>query len=216
MELRNYINILLRRKWVIILTIVVTMIVVVIGTRLQTPIYQASTVLRIATSASGQLSYAVSAYYIYSERLMNTYLEIVTSRPVLSNLENRLALTKAPVVKAEVLPNTELIKITVEHTDPQIAAKTANTLADILIEQSAQQYEGGKISLPELLAEQLAQAKADLDQAQQAYNTLQIQTLPSTQQLDAAKESLLLKQNNYVSLNTQYEQAIIQGTTQVN
>ena len=80
MELKRYINIIWRRRWVIILTIVVTMIVVIIGTSLQTPIYQASTTLRIATSAISQTGYD----YTYSDRLLNTYIDISTSGPVLA------------------------------------------------------------------------------------------------------------------------------------
>jgi polysaccharide biosynthesis transport protein len=208
MELNHYFKIIWRRKLIIILTIAVTMVVVSIGTSMITPLYQASTVLRIATSSNGQVSYTD---YMYSDRLMNTYIEIVNSRPVLTNLEEKLALTKAPVVKAEILPNTELIKITVEYTNPQIVAKAANTLADILIERSVPQYIGGNKSSQELLSEQLAQAKADLDQAQQAYNVLQAQILPDSQQLDLAKQSLQFAQNQYATLSEQYEQAISRG-----
>ncbi len=47
MELRDYLNIILRRKWTILLSVIVTMIVVVLGKQLQTPVYQASMTLHI-------------------------------------------------------------------------------------------------------------------------------------------------------------------------
>src|SRR5512136_889415 len=97
--------------WVIIITLVVTMVVVILGTQLQTPIYESSTTLRIATSAGTQLSYQD---YQYADRLMNTYIEIATSKPVLDELMKRLKLSKSPDIKAEILANTELIKITVD------------------------------------------------------------------------------------------------------
>lgn len=206
MGLEPYIKILLRRKFIVILTIVVTLIVVGVGTALMTPVYQASTTIRIAAAASGQLSYTD---YTYSQHLMNTYVEIVTSGPVLTTLNQRLGLAKTPDIKAEIVPNTELIKITVNDTNPQIAMDAANTLADILIEQSAQQYTGGKKSSQELVTEQLAQAKTDLDQAQSAYNTLLSQTLPNSQKLEAAKETFQQKQSQYTEINQQYVQAIL-------
>lgn len=213
MELNRYFQIIWRRKSVIILTIIVTMIVVALGTLLMPVRYQVSTILRIAASTSGQFSYTD---YTYAPRLMNTYIEIVTSRPVQEELEKRLGLTISPVIKPEIIANTELIKITVEHADPQIAAQAANILADILIEQSTKQYQGGNKSSQELLAEQLAQAKADMDLAQQSYNTLQIKLLPDSQQLEVARQALVLQQNLYANLNAQYAQAIFRGDIESN
>jgi succinoglycan biosynthesis transport protein ExoP len=141
MDLKRYIDILWRRKAIIILTAAVTLVVVAIGTYLATPVYEALSVLRVATSTGTQASSSVD--YMYTDRLMNTYVEIATSRPVIIELTQRLDLTQPPNIKAEIVPNTELIKITVEHTNPQIAAMAANTLAEILIAQSNQLYSGG-------------------------------------------------------------------------
>src|SRR6476661_4020622 len=115
MELKDYLRILSRRKWVILLTLVVTVVVVSIGTYLTTPVYQATAVFRIAVSSGGPLSFSD---YTYADQLMNTYVEMATRRPVLEELVQRLTLSRAPNIKAEIIPNTELIKITVEDTDP--------------------------------------------------------------------------------------------------
>lgn len=101
-ELKNYIEILWRRKWVILLTLIVTVTVVAIGTRLTTPVYQATAVLRIAVSSGGPLNYQE---YAYADQLMNTYVEMATRRPVLEELTKRLALGAAPEIKAEIIPN---------------------------------------------------------------------------------------------------------------
>lgn len=213
MKLNQYIQIIRRRIFIIILTVFVTMIVVAIGTLVVTPIYQASTVLRIAASSSGQFSYTD---YTYAPRLMNTFVEIVNSRPVQADIEKRLALSISPIIKAEIIPNTELIKITVEHTDPKIAAQAANILADNLIKQSAQQYPGGNKTSEELLSAQVASAKNEMDAAQQAYYTIQAQTLSDTQALEAARQSLLVQQNIYSSISMQYSQAVFQSDIQSN
>ena len=77
---KRYLNILLRRKWVIIITLIVTMIAVAISTRMQTPTYYTSSVIRIAVSANGTLSYSD---YVQATQLMNTYVEIATSKPII-------------------------------------------------------------------------------------------------------------------------------------
>jgi capsular exopolysaccharide synthesis family protein len=211
MEIRNYINIIWRRKLTILITLIATMATVVIVTNRIAPVYEASTVLRVAVTAGGSLSYSD---YMYADRLMNTYTEIATSTPVINELKNRLNLSSSPQITAEIIPNTELIKITVEDTNPALPATIANTLADILVAQKAPQYAGGKMSSQELLGDQIAQAKTEFDQAQQAYNTLQAQSLPDNQQLDAAKQLLQIKQNDFVRLNTQYEQVVLQADAQ--
>jgi succinoglycan biosynthesis transport protein ExoP len=197
MELRNYIDIILRRKWVIILTAAATMIVVVIGTQLQTPVYQVSTTLRIATSAG-----------MYADRLMNTYVEIAISEPVLTELVKRLDMSEPPTVTADIIPNTELIKITVDDTNPKRAAMTANTLTDILIVQGNQLYSGGGKNSLDVLSEQLTQIQPNLDQARREYEKFGIQTPAAPpEKIEAARQSLQLQQNTYATLIAQYIEA---------
>ena len=203
MEIRHYINIIWRRSWVIVLTIFVTMVVVIIGTHLQTRIYQASITLRIATSTINQSYYDVTT----SDRLMNTYIDIATSGPVLGEVIKRLKLTTSLNVKAEILANTELIKITANDTNPEMAAREANTLADVLISQSGQLYNGGGVNSQQVLGEQLAQAKSDLDQTQQNYQALLVQTPAAPGRIDIVQQTLNLQRNTYATLLSQYEQA---------
>jgi polysaccharide biosynthesis transport protein len=213
MELKHYINIIWRRKWIVILTVIVTMGMVILGTHLQTPIYQASTTLRIATSAGSQLSYQD---YMYADRLMNTYSEISTSGPVMAELVKRLNLSKPPTITTELLPNTELIRITVQDPDSKLAATAANTLADILITQTYQLYTGGGITSTEALGKQLAFAKDELEQAEQDYQQLLIQTPAAPEVITASQRELDLRQNTYSTLLSQYGQASIREAVQEN
>lgn len=204
MELKDYITVLLRRKWIILLTLAVTMTVVSIGTHMTTPVYQATAVLRIAVSSGGPLSYSD---YVYADQLMNTYVEMATRRPVLEELMKRLLLDKAPEIKAEIIPNTELIKITVEDTNPKLAAQAANTLADILIAEGNQLYVGGGKHLSEVLGAQLAQIQTDMEVTRTEYEKLLLQTPPAPDEIETARQALQLKQSNYATLLAQYQQA---------
>ncbi len=203
MELRRYLDFLWRRWLLIIITTAVTIAVAVVGSNYIQPVYQASTTLRIAISAGGPLEYSD---YMVADRLMNTYVEIATSRPVSDELVQTLKLAKAPVLKAEIIPNTELIRITVEDASPKQAAKIANTLAGILMAQSSQIYVGGGRQLTDVLAEQLTQVQADLQKTQDDYEKLLVRT-PVPPEIDAARQILTLKQTNYATLLSQYEQA---------
>jgi capsular exopolysaccharide synthesis family protein len=213
MELRDYLAILWGRKWVIIITAVATLMVVTIGTFLAVPLYEATITLRVATAVGGTVNYTD---YQYADRLMNTYTEIVTSGPILDDLAKDFGRTKAPKVSAEIVPNTELMLITVEDSDPELAAAEANALARILIDRSRELYTGSGKNLQEILSEQLSQIEAELSQARQEYETLISQSPGDSERIEAASRSIELKQETYASLLEQYEQARVREAIREN
>ena len=130
-ELTDYFKVLKRRKWVVILTTLITLASATVGSYLQQPVYTAATTVRVAQVSRGSIEYAD---YLYVERLMNTYTEILGSWPVLEEVIKKLDLSISPEdlakqVEAEVVPNPELLKITVESRDPAQAKDIANALA---------------------------------------------------------------------------------------
>ncbi len=137
MELRTYLNILWRRKWIVVIPTMITMVLGVISTFMITPMYEASATIRVLTAKGGSGDY-IEYDIIYADRLMNTYIKIATSRPVLEELMEQLELKEAPLINVEVIPNSELIQISVEDSNPSIVAAVANTVTEILIAQSRQ------------------------------------------------------------------------------
>lgn len=204
MDLKSYLAILRGNRWVIIITTAVTLAVVIFITFTITPTYITTTTLRIATSSSGVVGYSD---YMYADRLMNTYTKLATSRPVLSELASELNLEILPEIKVETIPNTELIKITVETSDPIIAEKSANTLAEILITQGRELYSGGGKSVQEILSEQLVQAETELSDARHEYDAFVLENPKETDQILLLKEKIKLKESTYTSLLDQYDDA---------
>lgn len=213
MEIGDYFRIILRRKWLVFLTAAVTLAVVAAGTFTATPTYSAAAVLRLASNTLGPNNYSD---YIYVERLLNTYAHIATSRPIQDELQNRLGLDELLVVKAEVLPDTELIQISVESNDPVQAAEAANTLADILVGQSKELYSGGRKSTPAILSEQLALTENELVQARSELERTLAESSEDSQEIIAARQSLELQQDIYGTLLQQYEQARIREAIREN
>jgi non-specific protein-tyrosine kinase len=204
MELRTYIEILWRRKWIIIITILLTEIIVIIGSFMIKPVYSASTKIRIAAAAStGSLSYSDSTY---ADRLMNTYIELATTTPVFDNLKQQLGLNILPTIKVDTIPNTELIQIIVEDQNPALAANVANTLADILIDQSLQLYSGTGRSSSEILNTQVLVMEQQVNEARINYLYLLANDPTNTDGIQTAKQKLDIEQQMYNSLLDQYEQ----------
>lgn len=133
MDLKIYLDLLWRRRWVIVLTLVVTLAIAVVGTLLATPQYRSSVLVRVATTTSGQAEWSDT---VYAGRLMNTYVEIITSRPTEDQLGIVFGYEEPPVIDVEILSNTELMSITVEDTNPVRAAEAANYLAGLLVDET--------------------------------------------------------------------------------
>lgn len=139
-ELREYVAILQRRKWIIAYTTAITVLLVTLATLLTTPQYQASTVIQVMTPLSGgagNLQYDTN----YADRFMNTYATMATNRAMTALLAERLGVSEAPHVTAEVLPNTELMQLTIQASQPTLAARGADTLARLLIARMVQEAE---------------------------------------------------------------------------
>ncbi len=137
MELINYLNILVRRRWVVILTMAFAVLVVAVGTLTSPPMYTASTTIRILTARAGGTDYVDYAIQ-YAERLAGTYVDIATSSPILEELGT--VVSPLPKISVEIIPNTELIQMSAESSDPALAQFAANKLAEILIVQSREIY----------------------------------------------------------------------------
>ncbi len=163
-ELKVYLRVLWRRKWMIAACAIIASIVALWVSLQLTPLYSATATLRVASSL-GDYAYASSL-----TRLSNTLVEIATSDVTLDEVAKRLGLPKPPSVEVEVVPETELIRIHVSDPDPARARDVANMLASLMVGQSTQLYGGSAPSARQIIEGQLTQAKADLDAAVSAYD----------------------------------------------
>jgi succinoglycan biosynthesis transport protein ExoP len=205
MEISIYVGVLWRRKWVILLTTLVTVAVAIIGNSFLSPVYAATTTLRIQTSSSGLgvwEQYNVS----HSDRLMRTYTLIALSDPLMTALMARLDLGSPPAVEPEVISGTELMAITAESEDPDLAADIANTLAELLVEQSSELYAGGAPSAAEILLERLQELEQEIQDAEAEYQTLSEELAFGSAQLIDLNQRIEMKEGIYTTLLAQYEE----------
>jgi capsular exopolysaccharide synthesis family protein len=213
MDLKYYLSILWGNKWIIVSAVLIVVTFSLIGTLIITPTYSATTILRVATASIGSISYYD---YASADRLMNTYTEIATSRPILEELAKRVNMETLPDVEITPISYTELIEITVNHHDPYLARNAANALAEILIEQSQELYSGGDKSTAEILGEQLILAEDELNQARNEYETRLADSPNDTDGIEKASMVVDLKTRTYESLLEQYEAARLRELLRAN
>ncbi len=204
MELRTYWAILVRRKWVIAIAMILTTIVATAVSLLTTPTYIASTTVRVATFGSG-IADSSKADINYSQLLMSTYASILTSGNVRSEIKEQLDLEAFPQLKAELIPNTELMKIKGEAENADTARDIANVGAQLLIEKSQELYTGGGQSTQDILGQQIEETKIELDDARAEYDRLLTESPEDAAGITAASQSIALKERTYFGLLEQYE-----------
>lgn len=206
MELKQYLKIIQRRKWIIILTTVLVTFIVAVLTFLATPEYLSRTTVRIATVTNID----------YTQVLMNTYARMVTSGTIKGGVRQQVGLNEPPQLSVEIIPGTELMIISAEAQDPAIAQAIAATAADLLVAQSREVYGGSGQSTAEILAAQVAQAEDELNTARAEYDQM-LESSPDEQvRLDALSQSITLKERTLATLLDQYEDARIQETLLAN
>jgi len=209
MELRDYLRILARRKWVLLLTLLATVVTVGLATWRQQPVYSATATVRIAQALSGSIEYVD---YMYAERLMNTYIELLKSSSILEQVINELGLSSSPTdlarqVEADVVSDTELLRITVSDPDPALAKDMADALARLLVDRSRNLYFGGTRSAREILQDQLDEVQARLEQYRAELQTLIDSAAKGDAAVDALGTRMRSEEEVYASLLSQYEEA---------
>ena len=151
--LRNYLDILLRRRQTIMVFFLTVFILVGLGSFIMQPVYRATSTLLIdiespnILSASGAGSVMGSQDYMAYKEYLQSQMEIIVSRPIGRDVFNELKLgdtreylkAKDPVkdflknITVEPVRDTRLLKLNAENKDPVLAAQIANRMAETYV-----------------------------------------------------------------------------------
>jgi len=173
MELKQYASILWRWMWLILLGTMTAAAAAYITSELTWPVYAASTTLLINQAPSDKTTDYTAI--LTSERLARTYVEMLTTRPVLEEAIQTLRLSipsddLAKTIKVTAVRDTQLITVQVENADPGLAAQLANLIPEVFTRQNealqASRYAATKASLSQqldALNQQILQAQAGIN-----------------------------------------------------
>ena len=183
LNFRDYLRILQKRYWILILSTLAATVGVVIYYSFQTPFYQAVVTLRIEErktlvgSILDRPIYYASGYtdYLASE------IRVIQSRPIAEETVRRLGLIKSAMsaedieaiivdiqgsISAERLKDTDLVRVAVTSREANMAAKIANTVAQVYQEENLKQKNKEARVSREFIEKQLAQAEEKLKTAE--------------------------------------------------
>lgn len=137
MELKFYLQILLRWIRLLVICIFAGVVLGYTASRLGEPTYQASTKILISKDLSDQSSQFAA---MNIQQIIDTNVQLLISKRVTDEASQRLNLkiNLEEIGSVQQIRSTNVIKILIDDSNPQRAADIANTLVEVLIDQNTQ------------------------------------------------------------------------------
>lgn len=128
----SFLSVVWRRKWIVLATMILLAAATYAYASTQEKVYETSATLLIAQPSDAQTFDAVQA----SQVAARTYGDVLTSPNIAEQVSRALGGepsgdTLESTVTAEPVPETQLLRLTVEANDPREAKRIADTYADV-------------------------------------------------------------------------------------
>jgi len=133
MELREILRVIWKRLWPIVLGTLLIAVVAFVASKSMQPVYQAKVTMMVKQSSSLALTDPTSI--LTGEDLAMTYSELLKTRPLLEIVIANLGVDLSPddliedMLGTNLIPDTQLLELTIEDTDAQRASDLANEIA---------------------------------------------------------------------------------------
>ena len=190
-HIKDYLLLLLRKKWIVIASIITVMTPTFISMKRVPVIYQATTKILICGERLGYpiMPYGgdiIRAQQFLIFRSMETQFEIIRSRPIAEEAVRVLKLVplgsperlyEAKVrsiqgsINLNLIKGTDMILLSVKNQDPKLAMDITNTVAKIYIEQALRSKSNLIQDTMANLNEQIANLRIKLEEAEDALQT---------------------------------------------
>jgi len=143
LDLRDYINVVMDRKWLILGIAAAVTAVALVVSLIQPAVYEGTAEILITEKGSGSDIFGTASLDISSnpERDLQSQVRAVTARSSLEKAIETLDLSLTPeeladTVQVTAMGQTNIISISVRDGDPETAAAIANTLAGLFVDWS--------------------------------------------------------------------------------
>ncbi len=208
MELRQYVFLIWRWLWLVILGTAVAGGVAYTVSRSQAPVYRATSTLLVIEGNNG----SDNAYssLLTSERLAQSYAVRLENHDVLAETIENLHLNMTPealaqLVEVQLIDNTQLVSLHVDFTDPLIAQELANEIPTVFAERNADMQQARFASLKASLQEELQTLSGEILAAEAALATELERPLPNQTAVDRHNNTVLRLRETYSRLLSNYE-----------
>lgn len=179
-DLREYLGVLWRRRWLIAGVTAVSALAAVLMTRAATPLYEATTTALIRPNATGvALQQSPAALLLAGSRpSLQNYVELLKSRTVMERVARHLygpyGATPEQVerlrqaISVQPVTNTDTVRISVRLPDPDEARQVANAVVESFAEFNREMNQLEARSALAFIESQLRQVQENLRTAENA------------------------------------------------
>jgi succinoglycan biosynthesis transport protein ExoP len=212
-ELREYLTVIRKWLWLIVLSTAIAAIPSFMASRSAPPIYQTTTTIMVGQTIESPNPTSQDIWTAQS--LAQTYVQLVKRQPILEGAINALGLgmnwrALAGKVSVSLVEGTQLLEIKVLDTDPQRAKAMADEIANQLILQSPTTPERAEREKHRaFVQQQIADLEAKIEAAQEqvaeleqslttAFSARQIQDTQA--QIQALQAQINTWRGNYAAL----------------
>ena len=169
MTLREYGQVVLRRRWFVVLATLLPALIAIALTALQTPVYSASA--QVLVQPRGQDGLFENQIVNLNERAIETEIQVVEGQAVQSRVQADLVLDEQPPeADARSVGQTDVISIEVRDTNAANAQILANAYAEAYIDVRREQAVSELLAASAEVQTAIDELQADLDAWVQSYN----------------------------------------------
>jgi len=228
-DLRQLLRVLRKWAWVIaLITVVAVLTAGVLSYFVLDPVYEAQVILMVTqalptTQPGGQplqgqgLEQVMGVLARLPQMTLNTYVGQLTSESLMQRVLQALQLDRqgytarslASLVQAKNIKDTNLIQVTVSHTDPHLAADIANAVSRQFVDFVSEQNREQMAKSVEFLDKQSREVEEELKAARKKLHDFQVQARGVAvvqQEFDAKSADLARLQSEAVQLGVAIEQ----------
>lgn len=139
MELLEYLHILKKKLWfIIIITLLMAIISGLISVFVMDPVYEGNVTLIVGRSFDSNNERVRYDDILMYQKLVKTYSELAKSRLVINEVISKLKynMTYKDIInnlKVNPKGDTQILELTVQYENPEMAVELANTLSEVFI-----------------------------------------------------------------------------------
>jgi capsular exopolysaccharide synthesis family protein len=228
-HLRDYLRVLLKRKYTVLTFFIIVFVVVFIGAMSATPVFQATTKVLIEKVELYNVS-ALSPYLMpYDPDFYNTQMELIKSTSVARRVVKNLSLEEkyasyfpehkkgiqenkkraealADIIRSGIIvnpvKNTKIVDISYMSTNPEFAALIANSVAQAYIEEMLEMRMSFSRHSIEWMTKKAEEEKSRLEDAERG-----LQSYMKSHDIITLQDRIALTPEKLTALNTQLIEA---------
>lgn len=207
--IRRYLLMARRWWWLVVLCAIVAAVASFFISSQATPVYQASTTLLVRQAADSNLNEYNAL--LLSERLMGTYAEMLEEGLVFEDVVDQLSLAVDPEdlaerISARQVGDTQVLRLSVEDTDPVRAARIADGVAEAFVVYNGEAQQERYAGSLEALQAQIVELSALIDETSTRLEEIDASDASREEEKAQLEAILASYRNTHATLLQSYEE----------